>query len=180
VRLFIAALLPGEIRKELSGFINSLSGDIGGVRWEKPKKLHITLKFLGSVDESRIDDISAVISRIVLNYSPFDLSITEFGAFPNLKNPRVLYAGLTDNKRMSEFQSAVEESMIELGFEKDSRKFAPHVTLGRVKKMITLQDSPKISQVNFEISRIGLMKSDTRAEGSVYTALKIFELNNQR
>jgi len=180
VRLFIAALLPQEIRKELSSFINALSRDIDGVRWEKPEKLHITLKFLGSVDESRIEDISSVIGQAALNYSPFVLSITEFGAFPNLKNPRVLYVGLTDSKPMSEFQRAVEESLIELGFEKDSRKFTPHVTLGRVKKKITLQDSPKISQANVEISRIGLMKSDTRAEGSVYTALKIFELNNKR
>lgn len=176
MRLFIAALLPDGVRKDLYDYINILKPETDGVKWEKSNKLHITLKFLGNVDESRIEDISGVISRIVPKYSRFKLGIAEFGGFPNLKNPRVLYAGTTENKMMAEFQSALEDSLMGLGFEKDKRSFTPHITLGRVKKKMKHGELPSISHTDFEIKTIGLMKSDTKPEGSVYSALRIFDL----
>jgi len=176
VRLFIAALIPEEIRKQLLKYINSLKSDIDGVRWEKSDKLHITLKFLGDVEESNLDNITNLLRRLVEESSPCKFEISEFGGFPNLNNPKVLYMGLSENREFSEFQKKLDQGLSELGFEKESRRFIPHITLGRVKKKINMKSSPVINQSSFEIVDIGLIKSEQRPKGSVYTPVKIYKL----
>ena len=176
MRLFIAALLPKEIQRQLSLYINTLKPAVDGVKWEKPEKLHLTLNFLGDVDQSRIEEISLLLARNTQNCASFQLSTTLFGAFPNLRNPKVLYAGLSQNKVMTEFQSTIEGSLSELGFENDNRKFMPHVTLGRVKKRIILKNVPILEKKKFNITEIGLIRSELRPEGSVYTPVEIFKL----
>jgi len=176
VRLFIAALIPEQIRKQLLNYINSLKSDIDGVRWEKSDKLHITLKFLGSVEETQVLEISERIDRLTSRYSPFQLSLTEFGGFPNLNNPKVLYMGLSENREFSEFQKKLDQGLSELGFEKEYRRFIPHITLGRVKKKINMKSRLVITQSSFEIVEIRLIRSELRPKGSVYTPVKIYKL----
>jgi len=176
VRLFIAALLPQEIQRLLSIYMSTLKQAVDSVKWEKPEKLHVTLKFLGNVDQSRIEEISSLLARNTQNCASFQLSTTLFGAFPNLRNPKVLYAGLSQNKVMAEFQSTIEGSLSELGFENDNRKFMPHITLGRVKKKIVLHNIPILEKKKFNITEIGLIRSELRPEGSVYTSVEIFKL----
>lgn len=176
MRLFIAALLPEEIQRQLSLYINSLKQTVDGVRWEKTEKLHVTLKFLGDVDQSMVKEISSLLSRTAQNCSPFQLSTTLFGAFPNLRSPKVLYAGLSQNKEMTTFHGLMEDGLSELGFERENRKFKPHITLGRVKKRIVLRNISILQKNEFEITEIGLIKSELRPEGSVYTPVEIFKL----
>ena len=176
MRLFIAALLPKEIQRQLSLYINTLKPAVDGVKWEKPEKLHLTLNFLGDVDQSRIEEISLLLARNTQNCASFQLSTTLFGAFPNLRNPKVLYAGLSQNKMMANFQCSIEVGLSEPGFESDNRKFMPHVTLGRVKKRIVLQNVPILEKKKFNITEIGLIRSELRPEGSVYTPVEIFKL----
>jgi 2'-5' RNA ligase len=94
MRLFIAALLPEEIREQLTNYVDSFKNSLDGVKWEKSEKLHVTLKFLGDVEEPKLDDISNSLGKLVSQYSPFSLNLTELGGFPNLKKPRILYHGL--------------------------------------------------------------------------------------
>ena len=176
MRLFIAALLPQEIHKLLSSYTNTLKKNIHGVKWEKSEKLHITLKFLGSVDDDQVSQITHTTSQLTSKYAPFKISLTQFGAFPSLNNPRVLYAGLTSNNLLSKFQSVLETRLCDLGFEKDNRKFTPHVTLARVKKRLDLRAIPRIREKTFHITQIALIKSELRPEGSVYTPVKIYKL----
>ena len=176
MRLFIAAILPVEIQEYLSGYINSLSKELDGVKWERPEKLHITLKFLGSVDGSLVQPIASIIDRISQKYSTFDLNLTEFGTYPALRNPRVLYAGTSHNDMLSEFQEQLDSALSEIGFEPEARKFIPHVTIGRVKNRIRIKTAPELEKKSFTVSQIGLIKSELKPEGSVYTAVEIFEL----
>ena len=176
MRLFIAALIPEEIRKQLLKYINSLKSDIDGVKWEKSDKLHITLKFLGNVEESKLDDITNLLSRLVERCSPFKYEISEFGGFPNLNNPKVLYMGLSENREFSRFQQNLDQGLSELGFEKEYRRFIPHITLGHVKKKINIKSSPAITHSRFEIVEIGLIRSELSPKGSVYTPVKIYKL----
>jgi len=176
LRIFIAALIPEEIRTRLTNYINSLKHNIDGVKWEKSEKLHVTLKFLGDVDESGVDEISSLLGKLVHGYSPFNLSISDFGGFPNLKSPRVLYIGLSRNNELSKFQNELERDLHNLGFNKEDRRFIPHITLARVKKRIHIRETLPVMQSMFDITQIGLMKSELRAEGSVYTPLKLFKL----
>ena len=176
MRLFIAALLPQEIREQLTNHIDSLKHKYDGVKWEKSDKLHITLKFLGNVEESKLDGISSLLIKLASEYSPFNLSLTDFGGFPNLKKPRILYVGLSNNTQLSNLVQELEEQFAELGFEKEGRKFVPHITLGRVKKKINIQYRPQIIQSGFQLNEIGLMKSELCSSGSVYTPVQIFKL----
>lgn len=176
MRLFIAALIPEEVQKELSNKINTLKTEIDGVKWEKQDKLHITLKFLGSVDESQVEEICSLIGQLTPKYSPFKFSLSEIGAFPSLKNPKVLYMGLTPNNKFSKFQNILENTLSEIGFEKENRKFTPHITLGRAKKKINLRRVPIVRRKEFEIVEIGLIKSELRSEGSFYTTITTFRL----
>ncbi|MCK5391016.1 MAG: RNA 2',3'-cyclic phosphodiesterase [Deltaproteobacteria bacterium] len=176
MRIFIAALIPDEIRTQLANYIDSLKRNVDGVKWEKSDKLHITLKFLGDVDVSRVDEISNLLGKLVHGYSPFNLSISDFGGFPNFKSPRVLYIGLSRNNELSKFQNELERDLHNLGFNKEDRRFIPHITLARVKKRIHIRETLPITQSIFDITQIGLIKSELGAEGSVYTPLNLFEL----
>jgi len=176
LRIFIAALIPEEIRTRLTNYINSLKHNIDRVKWEKSEKLHVTLKFLGDVDESGVGEISNLLGKLAHGYSPFNLSISDFGGFPNLKSPRVLYIGLSRNNELSKFQNELERDLHNLGFNKEDRRFIPHITLARVKKRIHIRETLPITQSMFDITQIGLMKSELGAEGSVYTPLKSFKL----
>jgi 2'-5' RNA ligase len=176
LRLFIATLIPEDIRTLLTNYIKSLKRDIDGVKWEKSEKLHVTLKFLGDVDDSKVEEIPDLLRKLVRGYSPFNINISDFGGFPNLKNPRVLYVSLSENEELSGFQSELDEGLSDLGFKKEDRKFIPHVTIGRVKKRIFIKEYPRVTQNPFEITKIGLIKSELRPEGSVYTPLKLFKL----
>jgi len=176
VRIFIAALIPEEIRTRLTNYINSLKHNIDGVKWEKSEKLHVTLKFLGDVDESKVEEISNLLGKLAHGYSPFNMGILDFGGFPDLKHPRVLYVGLSRNSRLSKFQNELERGLYSLGFKKEDRRFIPHITVARVKKRIHLKETLPITQSIFDITHIGLIKSELRPEGSVYTPLKLFKL----
>lgn len=176
MRLFIAALLPDGIVLHLSKYINSLKTEIEGVKWEKPEKLHVTLKFLGNVDDSKVAEILDLIATITAECDSFQVSLTEFGAFPNLKNPKVFYIGLAQNKVFSKFQMALERDLSKLGYEKEDHKFTPHITLGRVKKRVRIGMLPT-RQKNFQINQIALIESKLRFEGSAYSIVKIYDLS---
>ncbi|GJM16543.1 MAG: RNA 2',3'-cyclic phosphodiesterase [Thermodesulfobacteriota bacterium] len=176
MRLFIGALIPEEIRKQLLNYINSLKSHIDGVKWEKSDKLHITLKFLGDVEDSNLDNITNLLKRLVEESSSFKFRIAEFGGFPNLNNPKVLYMGLSENREFLKFQKKLDQGLCELGFEKEHRRFIPHITLGRVKKKINIMSSQATTHSSFEIVDIGLICSELRPKGSVYTPVKTYKL----
>lgn len=178
MRLFIAALLPDNVLLELQNFIRSLKEDINGVKWEKPEKLHVTLKFLGNVEQARVREISSLVEDLAKKYSPFKTNLSEFGGFPRLKNPRVLYVGLSQNEQLSTFHRELDQGLSKIGFEKEKRKFIPHITIARVKKRISIDRTYKISKTAFEINQIGIIESELRQEGSVYTPIKILRLDD--
>ncbi|MEW6145861.1 MAG: RNA 2',3'-cyclic phosphodiesterase [Thermodesulfobacteriota bacterium] len=177
MRLFIAALLPHEIRARMDEYLEAVMPLCEGVKWEKNDKLHVTLKFLGNVEDSKVPEIASIIGGLSRNYSPFETSISGVGGFPDLRNPRILYIGLSENQELSSFQSGIEESLEPLGFPRETHKFVPHVTIGRIKSRIRIKEPlPQPEACNFSISEIGVMKSETRRDGSVYTPLHIFHL----
>lgn len=177
MRLFIAALLPENVLQGLENYINTIKEDIDGVKWEKPEKLHITLKFIGNVEQARVQEISLLIEDLVAKYSPFKTMLCEFGGFPRLNRPRVLYVGLSQNKQLANFHRELDRGLSNIGFEREERKFIPHITIGRVKKRIGFKKASEISKMAFAIDQVGIIKSELRREGSVYTPLTIFKLD---
>jgi RNA 2',3'-cyclic 3'-phosphodiesterase len=183
IRTFIAVDVPSEIKDKIYDIVEELKKVGVGVKWEEKEKFHITLKFLGDVNEEAIDSIYRVLSDALKGFGKFSVNYRGIGCFPDVKRPRVIWVGCVDNSgKLFELQKIVEERLSELGFEKEEREFHPHITLGRVKNLKNVERLiNKIESINFEtepaeIAEVLIMKSDLKPSGSVYTILKKIKL----
>ncbi|OIO38950.1 MAG: 2'-5' RNA ligase [Candidatus Omnitrophica bacterium CG1_02_46_14] len=134
MRLFVAVELPETVRRELAGCIEKLSSFGGDVRWVEPKNLHVTLKFLGSVEESRLLSIRNELEKIARRSKPFVARLTSLRGFPRASDPQIVWAGVGEGvENLSELAKLTEESLRDQGFQTEDRAFTAHVTLGRAR-----------------------------------------------
>ena len=136
-KLFVGIDLPDIIDAQLQ----LLGGGIPGARWEPADKLHLTLVYLGEVDGGTQRAIEAALRRIVM--APFAVEIHGVGHFPPRGTPRSIWAGLNDDKDVRALHAKVERALSSLDIEPDDRKFAPHITLAR------LRDAPERKVAEF-------------------------------
>ncbi len=184
IRTFIAIDVPEKIKEQIFEVEKELIKSCNeGVKWEEKEKFHITLKFLGDVNENAIDSIYDVLSENLTGFGKFSVIYKGVGCFPDLKRPRVIWIGCEDpSGKLFELQKIVEEKMSELGFEKEDKEYHPHVTLGRVKNPRNISNLiKKIESINFEseageVTEVLIMKSDLKPSGSVYTVLRKIKL----
>jgi 2'-5' RNA ligase len=156
------------------------------VRWVSPEKIHLTLRFFGNIDESRIETIVQSIREPIQTTSPFPLRAKGIGVFPHLKNPRVIWIGLLDEKKvLVSFQKRMGEELDKIGFESEDRPFQAHLTLGRVKSsrgkegLIEKVERCKETEIgDFQVDRVILFRSDLRPTGPIYTPLRELRLGN--
>jgi len=182
-RSFIALPSSSELRKILQEIQARLIEEKADVKWDSPEKFHITLKFLGGVDSERLSGLADALANVTSAATVFQLVYSEVGAFPDLLHPRVIWAGARATDSLTSLQNHVEITCERFGFQKESRMFHPHITLGRVKGTTNLARlTAKVKSITFEpietsCSEVLLIKSDLRPTGSVYTTLKSFPLN---
>jgi len=142
----------------------------------------MTLKFLGAVEASTLDSLTARLELLLKNVSSLRTTFITVGGFPSAERPRVVWIGTEPNESLMKLQSDVESLCASLGFTKEDRAFHPHITLGRVKGTRNLRSlTATLKSVTFEpiqapCSEVLLMKSDLKPGGSVYTALQSFPL----
>jgi 2'-5' RNA ligase len=178
LRIFIAALIPLEIKLAINHYVESIKPHWEGVRWESREKFHLTLKFLGEVDESKLSDVEKTLRLGVKGVSPFEMAITGFGGFPSLRRPRVLFVDLSDNNELLKFQLELEEGLEHIGFARENRKFTSHITVGRTKGHSSVRESfPSPDPLSFKISEIAIMRSILHKKGAEHTGLYVFRLN---
>lgn len=184
MRLFIAIELPSEIKQGIAKVQEDLRNTGAAANWTRPEGIHLTLKFLGEVDESKVDEIMMALTDAAQGIGKMDLEVAGAGAFPNAKMLRVLWLGVTgDVEKLGLLQAAVENAMMGLGFEREERTFSPHLTLARIKfpkprdnwqqKIEGVRD---VKLGGFEAGHISLMKSELRREGAIYTEIGKAEL----
>jgi len=184
IRSFLAIEIPRTILKKIEEVQDDLKSSRADVRWVNPEKIHLTLKFFGNIDESRIDPIVKSIERPTQTISPFSLKVRGVGAFPHLKNPRVIWMGLVDGKEvLVSFQKQLEKELEKIGFEPEERAFHPHLTLGRMKsskgreELAGRMERHKEEEFgNFQVERVVLFKSDLKPTGPIYTPLREINL----
>ncbi len=133
MRAFVAIDPSPEIRDRLRALIGELEKTRGDVRWSGPGGMHLTLKFLGPVDEARAARIGQVLAAVASRYRPFQLRFEGTGAFPDERRPRVLWAGCAAGPELAALQEEIDRALEAEGFEREARAFTPHLTLGRVK-----------------------------------------------
>ena len=154
------------------------AGDLP-VAWVAPENFHITLKFLGGVDDGRVPPLVEALREAVQGHRPFALDIAGLGAFPSATRPRVLWAGVAGGlDPLSALAEGVEQVMASHGFSREERGFSPHVTLGRVREP---RRAPALTEAlearatrplgRVAIEAIALMRSDLSPRGARYSAL---------
>jgi RNA 2',3'-cyclic 3'-phosphodiesterase len=180
IRSFLAIELPEMILKKIGQVEEDLKSSHADVRWVSPEKIHLTLKFFGNIDESRIEPIVKSIAGATPTTSPFPLRLKGIGAFPNIKNPRVIWIGLLDEKEvLVSFQKRLETELEKIGFEPEKRPFQAHLTLGRVKSSRGREELVRRMEKyvekefgDFRVERVILFRSDLRPTGPIYTPLR--------
>ncbi len=133
MRLFIAVELDEAIRARLGAAQERLRAAQCSVKWVKPELMHLTLRFLGEVEEPRVPQIEEAMASAAAGIAPFEVTVAGLGAFPEHGAPRVLWAGIRDNGSLATLNRRLEEGARRLGFEPEERPFSPHLTIGRVK-----------------------------------------------
>lgn len=190
LRAFIAIELPAEVQKKVSQVIQRLQEPLRDVsiRWVKTHNIHLTLKFLGEVSLNNLETIKQILVKEAAEVSPFEFSIGELGAFPNLKRPRVLWLHATAPPELLALQRSIDTQTERLGYVSEERTYSPHITIGRVNRQVNSEDIHRISTLLqkthvglvevVRVSTVTLFRSDLHPDGSVYTPLAIASLKN--
>jgi 2'-5' RNA ligase len=145
----------------------------------RPENIHLSLKFLGDVDDTREHELHAALQRAAGTGSeprPLTLQITGFGVFPDYHRPRVLWAGITPEPGLELLQHGVEQAFAPLGFPTEARAFRPHVTLGRAAREAKPRDFAGLEAVlagiafdeTVTVTDVDLMQSTLQPGGPVY------------
>jgi 2'-5' RNA ligase len=188
IRSFLAFELPVEIREQIRVISKELKKTALPVRWVKVDNIHLTILFLGSVDEDTIGDIEEKVNVVVKGFSAFKTKLNAVGAFPHWKRPRVIWIGLNgDIGRLSNLRNKLQEELKVLGFMPEKRPFRPHLTLGRFKGPIDRDEDMKwildryrdINSALYQLNELILYKSDLKPDGPVYTKMATWPLREE-
>jgi 2'-5' RNA ligase len=181
MRLFVAVHLPTEVRERLAQAQDRLRGARADVSWVKPANLHLTLKFLGEIEPKRVERVCAVLAEAAAGANCFGITVSALGSFGG-RVPRVVWAGIEEGAEpLGTLARAVENGLARLGFPKEKRGFAAHLTLGRVRSATNadalqalLRDAASDRFGEAPVDRFFLMQSELNPSGSIYTVRQEF------
>ena len=185
IRCFIAIELPGSVKRELAQLQGKLRSEAeGSVKWVDTGSIHLTLKFLGSVEVARLEGVTNAMTGAVRGIEPFRLKLERLGVFPGLSSPRVVWVGVSGElAKLQTLHRNIETRLIPLGFPAEERAFTPHLTLGRVRERISATERQELGQkiaitefkteADFEVTRLSLMRSQLTPQGAIHN--QIFE-----
>ena len=164
------------MRARLAGEIDRLRGVAADVAWVAEANLHVTLKILGQIDEPRVDPIAEAIGAVAARRPPFELDVRGLGAFPAPLRPRIVWMGLEPAAPLAALAADLDVALGTLGVPRDARRFAAHVTLGRVRES---RRSPELAATlarpvecgRLPVTRLSLMRSELHPRGARYTEL---------
>lgn len=176
MRLFIAIELPEDIKRALG----RLRVDIPGARWVPAEQIHLTLAFLGEVQETTVGRLTGELSQI--QTPEFNLCFTGTGCFPDRRRPRVLWIGLGPEPRLKTLAARVHEAVLACGIPQEERPFSPHITLARLKLPAARECGAFLDQHQQEIlppisvREFTLFQSRLTPQGAVHSPIKSFRL----
>ena len=188
LRTFIALPLPPEWVEALDAVISQLDqSSSGGVRWVKPSGIHLTLKFLGATDAALAPRILAGLQDGMRDAASPRLSLSGLGTFPNARNPRVVWAGVSgDTDALADLHARAETVATGLGWKPERRPFRPHLTLGRVRDQASATQKRSImdaisgtrvpATAPWQADTARLYRSDLTPQGAIYSNLGEVEI----
>ena len=177
IRTFISVDVP--VTEELRSVLESLK-KTDGVRVTPENQLHLTLKFLGDTDEKKVEKLCSELRISLKGTGPFDVVIQGAGAFPNQRNPRVLWLSVKDPERLVDAAEVVDSTVKGLKIKADDKRFSPHLTVGRINGKCDLKDffkdNDKKAFCSFRCYHIDVMKSVLTPKGAIHSVIESIEL----
>jgi 2'-5' RNA ligase len=180
IRAFIAIDLSSDIQRRLDEVVHNYKNQLPNIpiRWVAASNIHLTLKFLGDVSVSNLNMLTDLIQTEISSHHQFDISIGGAGAFPNNRQPRIIWIGVEAPQELAAIQNGIEATTGRLGYTREERPFSPHLTLGRVSRNASSQDLKSITKA-LDTTRVGflgvtcvekvhLYRSDLQSTGAVY------------
>jgi 2'-5' RNA ligase len=180
VRTFIAVETSAAVRQRAAELVVLLSATGVKVSWVKPHNMHLTIKFLDEVRWNAIADVTAAVQRVAQTVEPFELEIGGAGAFPSAGRPRTLWLGtVAGSEPLAALAAALETALKPLGFPKEHRRFAAHLTLGRVRDGgpsarglgEAIKQHARFSAGQFTVRELVVFSSELTPQGPIYEVL---------
>ncbi|HID09169.1 TPA: RNA 2',3'-cyclic phosphodiesterase [Candidatus Micrarchaeota archaeon] len=142
MRLFVGIPLPEDVLEGLRRVVLDWKACIGGVKYVEPENMHITLKFIGEVNDRRAERIATLLEEVP--FTPITVGLEGMGAFPSLDRPRVVWVGVRDGFEEIVRLSVQIDGILSLeGVPRETRAFHPHETIGSTQKTVVGKYSPK-------------------------------------
>lgn len=186
-RLFCAFELPEDLRRSIAKHSRKVREAVpeAAASWSRPENIHLTVKFFGDVDQSRVSAVSAAAVRVVKDLTPIQIAVGKTGVFPGRSRPQVLWIGVEDqSSALLKLQQRLEDEFAREGFPKEDRAYRPHLTIARIRKPLNAGRLAQIhlatvfSNVAVTLNELILFRSELSPKGSKYTALSRHRLEH--
>lgn len=184
-RVFIAITLPEETKRELSSY--QKNWPTLPCRWLKKETFHITLAFLGYLNDNELEEVLNITKEVALRHNPFLVSLKRVAYGPKKEiPPRLVQAEGERSPGFSNLKKDLDNSLAQkIGFSPGKREFLPHITLGRIKKWewrkIEPEERPEVElniSLEFQVNSIEIMESHLKRTGAEYEILKAAKIKN--
>ncbi len=189
LRAFIAVEIPPEIRDAIGDIRRKLKKTGADARWVKPENMHLTLRFLGNdVPRETVEAIGAMLPRHLSTIEQFTIAVNGLGGFPNVTRPRIVWLGIQPpDGPLLALREAVENAVEEAGWPRDERRFAAHLTLGRVRSQSGIGNLRRVLESGGNdpvgstiVDSVALIRSNLTPKGPVYETLTTVPLRLPR
>jgi 2'-5' RNA ligase len=182
-RAFIALELSDSLKEGILALTKELRRRGLRASWARRPTLHLTLKFLGDVEETELAEVVGAVARASSRVPPFGFETRSLGAFPSARRPRVLWLGVEPVDELFALQEAVENELAGLGFARERRRFHPHVTLARIRdpraeSVQEILDELVAPKERVEVLEVRVMRSTLRPGGAIHELVEAVPLDS--
>ena len=181
MRLFIALDIPQNVRERISAYVERVRPLCPDARWVRVEGVHITLKFIGEIQDARVPEVSKTLAGIKAR--PFDVKFDNVGFFPSPKSPRVFWIGVHAGEELPRLAEAVSEALAAIGIPREDKSYSPHLTLaragsrGNLKELTSSVEGEAFGTMTAQ--EFFLYRSQLGRGGSKYTKLERFGLSER-
>lgn len=178
-RVFCAIDLPTDLKQKLAIHIDQLKkGTSAKAGWTRPQNIHLTIKFLGNIPVSNVEQLSEAATSAVKSLAPFNLTAERCGVFPAYGPPRVLWIGIADaSAQLARLSERLDEECAAVGLPRETRPFHPHLTLARIRQkgnaraLGEAHRSLEFPKTEFAVNELLVIRSELGNDGSKYTTV---------
>jgi 2'-5' RNA ligase len=186
MRLFVALEITSSVRENLAALIDNLRAVAPQAKWVRPENLHVTLKFIGEVPDTKTAEVASILRVLCGVYQgvrshPVNLCFRGLGFFPDDKRPRVFWLGIEASANLKGLSADIGKVTEKLGIPNERRPFSPHLTLARFepprlpeKLSVAIQESAKRDFGSLHAREFHLIESKLKSSGAEYTTLESF------